>query len=79
MTKPSKDFDLAIETLGPECRALLGSENLERDGAFVANVAGEVDSCHSTLPQLALESVPAGEGIAEICGNAGRASHYLIL
>ena len=78
MTKSRENFDLAIEALGAECGALFGVENFESDRTFVTNVAGKVDSRHSTLPELAFESVAAGEGVAQIRGNAGRIAQFLV-
>jgi hypothetical protein len=62
------DPDLTEEPLGTERSGKLGSENLERDLAFVAEVAGEVDGGHATLSQLMLELIAVSQCCAESIG-----------
>jgi hypothetical protein len=73
-----KDLDFAIEPLSTECSALLGTQYLERNGTLEAFVPGEVDCCHSSLAELALESVVAGKSVAKFRRNAGIGHRFQI-
>jgi len=55
--EPSDRLDLALEALRAERVGQLGVQHLERHGALVPEVAGEVDRGHSPAPQLALDHV----------------------
>ncbi len=59
------DLDLVQEALGTKHGSKLGLENLHRDLAVVLHVVGEVDRCHTTGPELALDGVAVGEGDCE--------------
>lgn len=78
MTEPSEKFYLAIEPLCAECCALFGTQNFESDGAFMANVAREIDRGHSSLAKLAFESVPARECVTQVRGNIGSNGRFQI-
>ena len=63
--QPGGQLDLAQEPLGAERGGELGVEHLERDRAVVPEVLGEVDRRHAAAPELALERVAVGEGLAQ--------------
>jgi hypothetical protein len=65
MLQPGGEMDLALETFGAESGGELGEEDLERDGTVVAEVVSEIDDGHSAAPELALDSVAIGKGVAE--------------
>ena len=60
MLEPGSELDLALEALGAERPGQVGMEHLERDGAVVPEVVGEVDRGHAPAPELTLEHVPVG-------------------
>ncbi len=72
MLQTSGDGDLAREALGAECGRELLSQHLDGDLALVLQVFGKVDRCHATLPELALEAVPVGEGGGESFEGGGQ-------
>ena len=53
--------DLAEESLGAEDGPELGTQELERDAALVADVAGEVNGRHAAATDLAIDVVAAGQ------------------
>src|SRR5204863_7358702 len=59
------DLDLAQKALGAECVGKFRLQDLERDGAVVPQVLGEVDGGHPAVAELALEAVAVGESRAE--------------
>ena len=59
------EADLALEAVGAEGEGELGEEELEGDRAVVAEVLGEVDDGHAAAPELALDGVAVGEGVAQ--------------
>ena len=59
------DLDLSQEALGTECVGKFRLQDLERDGAVVLQVLGEVDGGHPAVAELALEAVAVGESRAE--------------
>ena len=63
-------LDLALEALGAERGGKLGEEDLEGDGAVVAEVLGQVDDGHAAAAELALEGVAVGEGVAQAVRHA---------
>jgi hypothetical protein len=65
MLEPGGEADLALEAVGPERGGELGEEELEGDGAVVAEVLGQVDDGHAAAPELAL-GVAVGEGVAQV-------------
>ena len=75
MLQPGGEADLALEAVGAERGGELGEEDLERDGAVVAEVVGEVDDGHAAAAELALDGVAVGEGVAQ----AVRHSHGELL
>jgi len=62
------DPDFTKEPLGTDRRGEFGTENLERDLALVAQVAGEVHGGHATLSQLTLELIAVSQGCAQPIG-----------
>ena len=60
--EPGGEPDLALEPLRAERRGQLRMQHLERDGAVVSEVPGEVDRGHAAAPKLALEAVAVGQG-----------------
>src|SRR3954454_24680735 len=61
MLQPRGDLDLAFESLGAKRGANLGVENLERDGAVVAQVLGEEDDGKSPAAQLAFDAIAVSQ------------------
>ena len=55
------EFDLPLEPLGADGAASSGMQHLERDGAVVLEVLGEVDGGHAPATELALERIPVRE------------------
>ncbi len=64
MLEPGGEVDLTLEPLGAERGGKLWEENLEGDRTVVAKVLREVDDRHAAAPELALEGVAVGEGVA---------------
>jgi hypothetical protein len=62
------DPDFTEESLRTQRRGELGAEDLERDLALVAQVAGEIDSGHAALSQLTLELITISQGGAQSIG-----------
>ena len=56
------DPDLPQKAVGTDRDGQVGMENLERDGAVVADVARQKDGGHTALSQLPLHVVPVGQG-----------------
>jgi hypothetical protein len=69
MLQPSDKTDFALEPLGPGGRGQFGSDHLERDGAIVLEVAGEVHRGHAAATELALDQVSTGQGGLEGSGD----------
>src|SRR4029453_19082231 len=63
--------DLGEKALGPEDGAELRVEDLERDAAVVANVAGEEDGRHPATADFAVDRVPAFERGGQARGRHG--------
>src|SRR6266581_7467623 len=57
MLQLCREADLSEEPLGAEDGRKLGAEHLERDGAVVFNVAGEVHRGHPAAAELTLDRV----------------------
>src|SRR5207249_3557606 len=57
MLELCRETDLAQEPLGAEDGGKLRAEHLERDGAVVLEILGEVHRGHPTATELALDSV----------------------
>jgi hypothetical protein len=64
----------ARKRVAPTAAASLGFENLECDIAVVPFVKGKIDRGHGALTELALDSVPACEGLVE-AGDGGERVH----
>ena len=65
MLQPGRELDLALESLRAERGRDRGQEHLERDGALVPEVAGEVHRGHAAAAELALDEVAVGQGVAK--------------
>ena len=65
MLQAGREPDLALEPLGTERLAQLGTKHLESDGAAVLEVAGEIDRGHAAAPKLALECVVFAQGVGQ--------------
>jgi hypothetical protein len=52
------DLDLARETVRANRRHELGAQNLDRHGAAVAAIVGEIDGRHAAARDLSLDDVP---------------------
>jgi hypothetical protein len=70
--------DLAEEALGPEARAQLGVEHLDRHEAVVPQVAGEIHRGHAAVTELALDRVAAGQGGFEVFQGLGQRETCLV-
>lgn len=57
--------DLARESVNAECFGELRTEDLDRDGAIVPEVAGEVHGRRAALTELTLDAVAVLEGAAK--------------
>jgi hypothetical protein len=55
--QPGQDLDLQQEALGRLADDDLGAEDLDRHGAVVLAVAGEVDDCHAAPAEYAVYGV----------------------
>ena len=79
MLEPGGEADLVQEALGPEHRAELGMQHLERDPPVVAEVPGQIDRGHAAAPELALETIVVGYGplepVPHVVGH-GRELYY---
>ena len=65
MLQAGLDADLAEEALGAEAGGQLGMKHLDRDGAVVLEVAGEVHGRHAAAAQRALDGIAVGQGLLE--------------
>ena len=79
-SRPSRcQADLVQEALGPEHRAELRMQHLERHPPVVPKVAGQIDRGHAAAPELALETVIVGYGplepVLHVVGH-GRELYY---
>ncbi len=73
MVQLGGDADFAGEPLGAERMGELGVKDLDRHGAIVPKVVGEVDGGHTALSELALEAVAPGQGGREACSDVSQA------
>ncbi len=55
-------FDFSHEPVGAEDGREFGSQHFHGDLALVLYVLGEIDRCHTTLTEFALDGVAIGEG-----------------
>ena len=62
MGESGGEVDLPEESLGAERRRELRPQDLQRDGAIVLHVAGEVHDRHTPVTELALDRVVISEG-----------------
>ena len=60
--RPAASSNLPLEALAAEGGSELRVQELERDGTFVLEVAGQVDRGHAAATELALDYVPACQG-----------------
>src|SRR5439155_11133398 len=72
MVEPSRGVDLAEKPLRAERGRQLGLEDLNGDLAVVLPVLSEVDGCHPTTAELALDGVAVGEGGLETSEQVGQ-------
>jgi hypothetical protein len=70
MLQAGGEADLALKALGPEGGRELGEEDLEGDGAVVAEVLGQIHDGHAAAAELALERIAIGEGVAQAVRHA---------
>src|SRR5881296_2236357 len=77
MLQLCREADLSEEPLGAEDGRKLGAEHLERDGAVVFNVAGEVHRGHPTAAELTLDRVAARKGRPHALRNVGHVARSL--
>jgi hypothetical protein len=61
MLESRGDPDLAMEPLGAQARTDVRVEDLDGDGAIVAEIVGAIDRCHPTLAD-GLPNLVAGKG-----------------
>ena len=61
MLEPGGEPDLPLEPAGADGRGHLREQYLQRDGAVVLQVPGEVDDGHPAATELALEGIPIRE------------------
>jgi hypothetical protein len=73
MTQVGGDLDLAQEPLGAENRGELGAQDLDCDEALVLQIPSEKNGGHPAPTELALDSVPIGEGGLHTIGLLGHA------
>ena len=66
MLLPRDELDLALEALGPECGSQPGVEDLESNGAVVAEVARQIYCCHAAATQLPLNDVAVTQGFFQL-------------
>jgi hypothetical protein len=71
MLESGGESDLALEALGPEHGGELRVQDLQRDGAVVLEVVGEIDRRHAPAPELPLDAVAVGEGGNEVGPGVG--------
>jgi hypothetical protein len=57
MLQAGGQLDLALEPVGADQRPQLGTQDLQRDGAFVPDIAREIDGSHPAAAELALDHV----------------------
>jgi hypothetical protein len=61
--------DLAEKALASNPGGELGPEQLDRDGAVMLQVAGEIDGRHAAAAELPLDAVAVGEGRLQMVGD----------
>ncbi len=77
MMQLGKNFDFAQEALSAERRGELGLKHLDRDGALVLEIAGEVYRRHRPASELTLDGVTAGESGSQVV--EGRGTHEALV
>ena len=75
MLEPGQDPDLEQEPLGGLAQDDLGTHQLDRDGAVVLAVAGQVDHGHPAPSQLPLDLVAVADGGMLEDGRITRVRH----
>ena len=63
MLEPGGRANLAEEPLGAEAGGELGMKHLERDGAVVLQVAGEINRGHAAPAKLALQDIASAKSV----------------
>src|SRR5262245_38639729 len=74
MLEPRGELDLPLEPLGAERGGELRMEDLERDGAVVAEVLDQIDRGHAPAAELALERIAALQRLPERSERIGHRS-----
>ena len=72
MTELGSGLDFQQEAFDADRGGELGMEHLERHGAVVAEVAGEVHRGHAAVSELALNGIAAPERIGEEGRDVGQ-------
>ena len=70
--EPGGEPNLGEEPLGAERPSELGVQDLEGDGAVVAEVVRAADCRHAAAAELGVEAVAAGEGLRESSLGVGQ-------
>ena len=66
MLQAGGQLDLAEESIGAQGRGKLGPEQLDRHGAMVLQILGEIDRRHAAGPDFPLDLVPLGKRRLEL-------------
>src|SRR5687767_6168004 len=61
VVESSGELDLSQKSLGAERGGELGAQDLDRDAAFVFQVAGEIDRGHAAAPEHVVHRVAVGK------------------
>ena len=68
------DAHFAQEAVGAEHGGEVGPQDLDRHLAVVPRIVGEVDGGHPALPELTLDGVAVGEGLAKLVRDVHRST-----
>ena len=71
MLQPRGRLDLGQKTIGAERGGEVGMQDLHRDVAIVADVAGEIDARHPSAAYLAIDAIAIGDGLREAGSRVG--------
>ncbi len=71
MLQIGRGANLAQEPLGAEDGGEFRLEDLERHAPVVAHVVREIDRRHPAGPELALDAIAVGEGVAKVGERVG--------
>lgn len=61
MVQACRELDLTEKPLRPQRGSEIGMEHLERHNTVVPLVLREIDGCHSTAAELAVDKISASE------------------